>query len=372
MEVNIQKKLGKFHLDVQFQTDDPSLGILGASGSGKSMTLKCIAGIVTPDAGRIVIGGRVVYDSQKKINIKPQKRKVGYLFQDYALFPTYTAGENIAAGLQRMSARQKKETVDTLIHRFHLEGLEKHYPHQLSGGQQQRVALARIVACEPDVILLDEPFSALDSHLRLQMLLETKDILKGFGAAIMVTHNREEAYQLCSSMLVVDEGKVTASGEREQMFNNPRTMKTAMLVGCKNISRVERTGDRTVRALDWGGVNLSLVEPPEEAVRYVGIHANKVVPVFDMDRNQDDTDRENLIRIRVMNQLETPYETQISFVNADSEQVDSQTSIWWDCGRSVGLNAGQSAERNADQSALTGLPTHIYLPPEDLLLLTED
>ena len=351
MEVNIRKKLGRFQLDVQFETEDPNLGVLGASGSGKSMTLKCIAGIVTPDEGRIVIGGRVVYDSQKKINIKPQKRKVGYLFQDYALFPTFTAMENIAAGLQHMSARQKKETVDSLISRFHLEGLEKHYPHQLSGGQQQRVALARIVACEPEAILLDEPFSALDSHLRLQMQLETREMLKNYDASIMVTHNREEAYQLCSELLVVDEGKVTASGKREQIFDRPKTRKTAMLVGCKNISRITRAGDRTIRALDWGGLLLHLDTTPDHTIRYVGIHANRFVPRFEESR-----DKENLIRITILDQIETPYEKQISFINADGEWLDSQTGIWWDCGR----------------NATPTLPTHLYMPPEDLLLLAED
>ncbi|MCL2167235.1 MAG: ATP-binding cassette domain-containing protein [Clostridiales bacterium] len=351
MEVSIRKKLGKFQLDVQFETEDPNLGVLGASGSGKSMTLKCIAGIVTPDEGRIVIGGRVVYDSQKKINIKPQKRRVGYLFQDYALFPTYTAMENIAAGLQHKSARQKKEIVDGLISRFHLEGLEKHYPHQLSGGQQQRVALARIVACEPEAILLDEPFSALDSHLRLQMQLETREILKNYDASIMVTHNREEAYQLCSALLVVDGGKVTATGKREQIFNKPQTRKTAMLVGCKNISRIVRESDRTIRALDWGGLVLHLDRTPDDTIRYVGIHANRLVPLF-----EESSERENLIRIRILDQIETPYEKQISFINADGEAADNQTGLWWDCGR----------------NAAPDLPAHLYLPPEDLLLLAED
>jgi len=351
MEVNIRKRLGNFHLDVQFKTDASGIGVLGASGSGKSMTLKCIAGIVTPDEGRIEINGRLLFDSQKGINVKPQKRKVGYLFQDYALFPTFTAYENIAVGLSRVPAAKRKETVEGLMRRFHLDGLEKLYPHQLSGGQQQRVALARIIACEPDVILLDEPFSALDSHLRLQLQMETKEILKGFSTSIMVTHNRDEAYQFCSAIFVLDGGKVTAFGQKEQLFAHPQTKKTAMLVGCKNVSRVERTGDREVRALDWGGLILHTGRQADDTIRYVGIHADKLVPVFE---NGGDT--ENTIRIRVLDVIETPVEKQVSFVNADAENRDTQSGVWWDCGR----------DADAD------MPPYLRFPAEDLLLLTED
>jgi len=351
MEVNIRKRLGNFHLDVQFKTDTSDLGVLGASGSGKSMTLKCIAGIVTPDEGRIEINGRILFDSQKGINVKPQKRKVGYLFQDYALFPTYTAYENIAAGLGRIPAAGKKETVEGLMRRFHLDGLGKHYPHQLSGGQQQRVALARIIACEPDVILLDEPFSALDSHLRLQLQLETKEILKSFTSSIMVTHNRDEAYQFCSELFVLDGGKVTAFGKKEQLFAHPQTKKTAMLIGCKNVSRVERTGDREIRALDWGGLVLRTDSPPDDTIRYVGFHADKLIPVYE---NRGDTD--NTIRIHVLDVIETPAEQQVSFVNADAENRDAQSGVWWDCGR----------------DALGDMPPYLRIPAEDLLLLTED
>ena len=213
MKVDIKKKFGTFLLDVHFETEQTNLGLLGVSGSGKSMTLKCIAGIVTPDEGRIEINGRVVYDAEKGINIRPQQRKIGYLFQDYALFPTFTAYANIAAGLQGMPKEKKHAIVDGLIRRFHLEGLEKQYPHQLSGGQQQRVALARIIACEPDALLLDEPFSALDSHLRLQMQLEIKEILGQFPASIMVTHNQEEADKLCAALYTIDKGQII-NGEK--------------------------------------------------------------------------------------------------------------------------------------------------------------
>ena len=186
--VDIRKKLGDFSLAISFETDAGRIGILGPSGCGKSMTLKSIAGIERPDAGHISIDGRVLFDSRQKINLKPQKRRVGYMFQNYALFPTMTVTQNIAAG-QGISAERVRE----MIERFRLQGLEKHYPSELSGGQQQRVALARIMAYRPDLILLDEPFSALDSHLRFRLQNETGRILREFGrTALLVSHDRED------------------------------------------------------------------------------------------------------------------------------------------------------------------------------------
>jgi len=163
LKVNIKKRLGNFNLDVAFETERGVFAILGASGCGKSMTLKCIAGIETPDEGRIELNGRILYDSAKKINLTPQKRRVGYMFQDYALFPNMTVEQNIKAG---MGKHPEEEKVRSYINRFRLEGMEKHYPAQLSGGQKQRVAMARMIASEPDILLLDEPFSALDSYLK--------------------------------------------------------------------------------------------------------------------------------------------------------------------------------------------------------------
>ena len=176
LQAAIKKRFSGFSLDVSLNTDGGVMGILGASGSGKSMTLKCIAGIETPDEGRIVLNGRVLFDSEKHINLPPQKRKVGYLFQNYALFPNMTVETNIAAGLSG-SKEEKQEAVARMIRLFKLEGLEKRYPSQLSGGQQQRVALARILVYEPDVIMLDEPFSALDYYLKEQLQFQVREVL---------------------------------------------------------------------------------------------------------------------------------------------------------------------------------------------------
>ena len=177
LKVNIQKELKEFDLDVDFELKSKRLGILGPSGCGKSMTLKSIAGIVNPDDGFISLNDTVYFDSSNKTNLKPQKRNVGYLFQNYALFPNMTVEENIAIGLGKDC---DKNHLYEIIKRFHLNGLEKRYPRQLSGGQQQRVALARIMAYSPDVILLDEPFSAMDTFLKEQLRLELVNSLRDF------------------------------------------------------------------------------------------------------------------------------------------------------------------------------------------------
>ena len=177
LQAEIKKKLREFTLDLSFQAGNGCLGILGPSGCGKSMTLKSIAGIVTPDEGNILLNGKILFDSEKKINQKPQKRKVGYLFQNYALFPNMTVEQNVMAGLGKRDRNSKKKTA-AMIKRFRLEGLEKRYPGQLSGGQQQRAALASILADEPDVILLAEPFSAMDAPLTEGLKLERARVLK--------------------------------------------------------------------------------------------------------------------------------------------------------------------------------------------------
>lgn len=189
LQAIIKKRFSGFSLDVSLNTDGGVMGILGASGSGKSMTLKCIAGIETPDEGRIVLNGRVLFDSEKHINLPPQKRKVGYLFQNYALFPNMTVETNIAAGLSG-SKEEKQEAVARMICLFKLEGLEKRYPSQLSGGQQQRVSIGRAIVKNPDILLCDEPTGALDYQTSKEILKLIEDVNKKYGnTVIMVTHN---------------------------------------------------------------------------------------------------------------------------------------------------------------------------------------
>ena len=164
LEVKIKKKLKEFTLESELNVETGCTGLMGPSGSGKSITLKCIAGVETADSGRIVLDGKILYDSEKKIDLPPQKRKIGYLFQGYALFPNMTIKENIKTGLKakRFPKDEIEQKTNDMMKRFHIEELAKRYPRQISGGQKQRTALARMLVCEPEVILMDEPFSALD------------------------------------------------------------------------------------------------------------------------------------------------------------------------------------------------------------------
>ena len=196
--VDVSKDYGKFQLNVHFEHNQGILGMLGASGSGKSLTLKLISGILTPDRGKIILDNRVLYDSERKINLPPKKRKVGYLFQNYALFPNMTVEKNILCGLHwEKDKRRKREKMQSVIELLRIKELLKKYPAQLSGGQQQRTALARILVSEPELLLLDEPFSALDSYLRDQLQIQFLEILKVFDKeVILVSHSRDEVLSL--------------------------------------------------------------------------------------------------------------------------------------------------------------------------------
>ncbi len=208
LEVQIYKKLAEFDLDVSFQVDDNILGLMGASGSGKSMTLKCIAGIETPDQGRIVLNNRVLFDSEKKINVPIQKRNVGYMFQSYALFTNMNVYENISVGLRARKVKDVDIVVQKVMQQFRIFELASRYPKQLSGGQRQRVALARLMAYEPDVLLLDEPFSALDEDLREDLLQKLKSELQISKPVIFVSHDKEEVNYLCDLKYKIKQGEI--------------------------------------------------------------------------------------------------------------------------------------------------------------------
>ena len=209
LEVKIKKKLKEFTLESELHVETGCTGLMGPSGSGKSITLKCIAGVKTADSGRIILDGRVLYDSEKKINLSPQKRKIGYLFQGYALFPNMTIEENIKTGLKakKLPKDEIKQKANDMMKRFHIEELAKRYPRQISGGQKQRTALARMLACEPEVILMDEPFSALDEYLREQMQDELSNMLTMLNKpAILVSHSSKEVENLCDKKYHIQRG----------------------------------------------------------------------------------------------------------------------------------------------------------------------
>ena len=354
LEADFKKRLRSFELDVSFRAEGGCLGILGPSGCGKSMTLKAIAGIVRPDSGRIRLkagenrGGELLFDSKSGVNVPPQKRKVGYLFQNYALFPNMTVEQNIAVGLK--GRKDSRRIVAELIERFRLNGLEKQYPGKLSGGQQQRTALARMLAYEPNAMLFDEPFSAMDTFLREGLRLELVKVLKEYhGVSIMVTHDRDEAYQLCDHLLLMDEGKVIAEGETREVFDNPRTVSAARLTGCKNISRIQRIGDYRVKALDWDGLELVCGSRVEDRITSIGIRAHDFEPLGEAEaealKSREDA---NLIQVADPDISEMPFEWYVMLRNG----------LWWKIGKE--MRTHEAAEK---------IPAWLRIKPSAVLLL---
>ena len=317
LEVEIEKRFAGFTLRAQFTAQDTATAILGASGCGKSMTLRCIAGIVKPDKGRIVLDGVPLFDSEKKIDLPPQKRGVGLLFQNYALFPNMTVEQNILCGLHAEPDRAKRRAACAeMIRALRLEGLEKRLPAALSGGQQQRVALARILAAKPKILMLDEPFSALDSYLREQVEGEVGALLAAFqGPALLVTHNRDEAYRLCREMIVMDGGRVLRAGETKAVFADPRSCTAARLTGCKNILPCVKAGPRSVRLAGWE-TELHLAAEVPEAVCAVGIRAHDFAPCA--------AGAPNALPVRVVSSGENPFDW-----NLICTAPGGEGRLWW-------------------------------------------
>ena len=302
--IDIGKQLPEFDLQIALHCVDQSIGILGASGTGKSMLLKCIAGMETPSSGRIAINGKVLFDSAKKINLPSRDRHIGFLFQNYALFPHLTVAQNIAFGLPKgLTALQIKQKVSEQLHSIELQGFGDRYPHQLSGGQQQRVALARALVSQPDILLLDEPFSALDTHLRSQMERELISVLSTYaGMTLFVTHNIEEAYRICTNLLILDRGHVMRYGEKSDVLENPANLETARLTGCKNFSRIKLIMPDRVEAIDWEcklQVNYEATSLPT----HIGIRAHHIAFLENSVKN----DLPNIIPCWLVRTTETPH-----------------------------------------------------------------
>lgn len=280
LEVRIKKRCGDFFLDAAFTAGkERPTALLGASGSGKSMTLKCIAGIERPDEGRIELDGRVLYDSETGIDLPPQRRQVGYLFQEYALFPNMTVEQNIAAGARRMKRTDRTRRVRELTAMLRLDGLEKLRPSQLSGGQRQRTALARLLASEPAAILLDEPLSALDSGLRWRLEEELRELLSDFtGPVVWVTHDWGEAYRGCGAACVLDNGRSQPAADMETLTRRPPTVSAARLAGCRTfVPARPGTSAGLVDVPDWG-VTLRCAAPWREGVTTLAVWGRDLRP----------------------------------------------------------------------------------------------
>lgn len=345
LEVEIYKELPGFSLSVKFRAQPGEiLGVLGASGCGKSMTLKCIAGIERPDRGRIVLQNRVLFDAQQGINLSPQERRVGYLFQSYALFPHMTVAENIAAGI-RMK-KQRSALVASYLQMFYLQDLADRLPKALSGGQQQRVALARMFASAPDVLLLDEPFSALDSYLKWQVGLELQKVLETCRKPVLfVSHSRDEVYEFCDRIAVLNDGHLEHVAEKKALFCSPKTLAASKLTGCKNHSRIRRLHAHRVAAEDWG-LELDTQQVVAEDAVYAGIRAH------DVQIAVNQTKAGNVRCFHVRRVLEEPFSIVLMVQAASGKamlRVEMEKAVW------------QQVENKAD--------LYLVLPPDKIFLL---
>ena len=316
--VDIRKKLNGFTLRAAFEMDGGVTGLLGASGCGKSVTLKCIAGVERPDEGRIELDGEPLFDSKRRIDLPPQKRLVGCMYQHYALFPTMTVRQNILCGLCREPDRRKREEqCAAMVQWLQLQGLEERRPAQLSGGQQQRVALARMLVNRPRLLLLDEPFSAMDSHLRERLQLDTKRLLAEYGKpTLMVTHSRDEAYHLCDHIAVMDDGEVLTRKPGKALFADPESRCAAMLTGCKNLSQARKVSEYELEALEWG-VRLTTALPLKDGLLAVGIRAHYL----------HGKAMQNQLPVRFVGEMEEPFETILQF--RFPGQAESSPALWW-------------------------------------------
>ena len=342
---DIHKRIDEFDLNVMIESDAARIGILGESGSGKSMTLRSIAGIESVESGHIEIDGKVLFDSASKTDMKPQKRNVGYMFQNYALFPTMNVMKNVMAGLGRQTEENRSKASD-MLKRFRMDGFEDKLPGELSGGQQQRVALARIMVTEPDLILLDEPFSALDSYLRDRMQVEMLEMLEDYtGQVVMVSHSRDELYRFSEELFIVSNGSIIRHGETKAVFSSPESTIAARLTGCKNFSEAERIDDHNIEAIDWG-VTLKLKREVPAATAFIGFRAHCFEPVWGERQ-------ENCIKCDVIRVDDLPFEK-----NYYIRTLRENEPLCW-------FVQGEE-QRIIDEK---GLPDYLKLAEDDILLL---
>lgn len=341
---DIHKNFGNFNLDVTLNVGDETLAILGASGCGKSLTLACIAGIVKPDKGRIILNNKVIFDSEKKINVSIQKRNTGLMFQNYALFPNMTVEKNISIS---QKIRSKTE-INELLCKFGLDDVKNLYPSQISGGQQQRAALARMLLSRPEILMLDEPFSALDSHLRFQMENELFNIFRNFfGTVILISHNRDEAFRLCDRIAIIHNGRIETEGKKDNVFKNPETKYAAILTGCKNISRSEKINTSKIFASDWG-IELDCNKNYLDSnAKFVGIRMHGIT---------HGSNEKNCFECRVIQVIENPFSYNVKLIPVNANK--NLNPINWELDKNLWLKIKSEF-------------ISVCFPPENIMLLKE-
>lgn len=308
LSVSIKKSFPAFTLDVDIEAGNETIGWLGESGCGKSLTMRCIAGIETPDEGKIVVNGKTFFEREAgkrpAVNLSPQERKTALLFQNYMLFPNLTVAENVAAGIDRKLPKgERNAQVDAELKRFGLDGFGKRYPSQLSGGQQQRVALARMLAAKPDILMLDEPFSALDAHLKGVLEQNLAGLFETFhGTILYVSHDIDEALRFCDRIAVIEKGHVMEVSTGNNLVNNPQSAASIRLSGCKNTTPAHRIDDHRVLLPAWG-IEVETDKPAPQNLTYMGVRA------FFLERAKEPG--RNTYRVRVVRTSDSRFDRSV-------------------------------------------------------------
>ncbi|MBC7327296.1 ATP-binding cassette domain-containing protein [bacterium] len=236
LSVKLVKNVPGFSLDVEWEANNEFVVLFGYSGAGKSMSLQIIAGLLKADEGYVYLNGDVLFDSKRGIDLPPQKRQLGYVFQNHTLFPHMPVWKNIAYGGKHLSKREREERIRRMIKEFHLEGLENRFPSQISGGQKRRVALATVLMREPKALLLDEPLSALDSPIKMEIMKLLREVKERFNIPIvLVTHDIFETFTLADKVVVYIGGRVAQIGAPYEVFRNPANPEVARLFCAQEI-----------------------------------------------------------------------------------------------------------------------------------------
>ncbi|MEG0919308.1 MAG: ATP-binding cassette domain-containing protein [Anaerovoracaceae bacterium] len=354
IKVNIKSKLDNFNLNIAFASDTNRIGILGESGAGKSMLLKYLAGIQKADEGEIIMDDICLFDSTNKINVKPQARNIAYMFQNYALFPTMTVRENINV-IAKGNKEEKIQKTSSLLRKFHIEELQDKKPGELSGGQQQRVALARIMAYEPKLILLDEPFSALDENLKEKLQIEMEEMIRDYhGMVIMVSHNRDEIYNFSKEIIVINQGEAIEYGQTRQLFHNPKTIQCGRMVGINNIMKVKVIEDSIIEIPLWN-LTLDLDYKIPAGTNYIGIRDVDIEPVW---KDQLEGDSE-IVKIKIKSIAEKVSEKKVFFTAEAGEESHGKGEEQW---------SYVISKRDEENHSNLPLPTKIKVNKDKIVL----
>jgi molybdate transport system ATP-binding protein len=361
LTVKIKKNFSEFNIDLEFIVDDEILVILGSSGSGKTMTLRCIAGLICPDEGYIELNGKTLFDSKKNINLSPQKRKMGFLFQNYALFPHMTVNENVALGIQQKTRLEADKKVAWLLEKMNIPGLGHRYPSQLSSGQQQRVALARALSNEPDVLLFDEPFSALDTPRKEKLELELLSLRNFYrGDILFVTHDLAQGYKLGSRIAIFESGRIIQCDNKYKVIESPVNYTSAKLTGVKNLMKgqIESKSDGKIKVKinDLGSEFIVLVK------KNINYYTNQVVTIGirpEFLQFVDNNKAENTFLCKVIKIIEGVAD--LSYIlEPINENVNYKGKFY--------LEANLS--KFSDLNIIEGNSYFINLPPSQLIVIT--